>query len=228
MKKIFLFAAAVVAAMTVNAEQILFTAVAAAGTLNGKSVSDGELVLAITDEAEKIAVDSNSCWFGDAVNQVKFSLRLKTGGKSQVKEEATNALKLTVPRDGKLYVYARTGKNSAEDRNISLVQNEVTLLDHTLLESEAIKVKGLDSKEPEKETAVYPVLSCDVQEGDIDILYPVGAINIYGISFDAPIEPEPQGIEDVKNAVKAVKTFENGQLVIIKNGVKYNALGAQL
>lgn len=27
---------------------------------------------------------------------------------------------------------------------------------------------------------------------------------------------------------KAAKTFENGQLVIIKNGVKYNALGAQL
>ncbi len=27
---------------------------------------------------------------------------------------------------------------------------------------------------------------------------------------------------------KAVKFFENGQLVIIKNGVKYNALGAQL
>ena len=27
---------------------------------------------------------------------------------------------------------------------------------------------------------------------------------------------------------KAVKTFENGQLVIIKNGVKYNAMGAQL
>ena len=34
--------------------------------------------------------------------------------------------------------------------------------------------------------------------------------------------------ENVKDAVKAVKSFENGQLVIIKNGVKYNALGAQL
>lgn len=27
---------------------------------------------------------------------------------------------------------------------------------------------------------------------------------------------------------KAIKTFENGQLVIIKNGIKYNAMGAQL
>ena len=28
--------------------------------------------------------------------------------------------------------------------------------------------------------------------------------------------------------VKTIKRYENGQLVIIKNGVKYNALGVQL
>jgi hypothetical protein len=37
-----------------------------------------------------------------------------------------------------------------------------------------------------------------------------------------------QGVENVNADVKTVKTFENGQLVIIKNGVRYNALGAQL
>lgn len=42
-------------------------------------------------------------------------------------------------------------------------------------------------------------------------------------------EPEwHEGVENVGAAVKTVKTFENGQLVIIKNGVKYNALGAKL
>ena len=38
-------------------------------------------------------------------------------------------------------------------------------------------------------------------------------------------------LSDISNTEvesKAVKFFENGQLVIIKNGVKYNALGAQL
>ena len=35
-------------------------------------------------------------------------------------------------------------------------------------------------------------------------------------------------IDNTVMGEKAVKTFENGQLVIIKNGVKYNALGAQL
>ena len=33
-------------------------------------------------------------------------------------------------------------------------------------------------------------------------------------------------IDNADAAVKAIKTFENGQLVIIKNGVKYNATGA--
>ena len=37
-----------------------------------------------------------------------------------------------------------------------------------------------------------------------------------------------QGVENVFDNAKAVKTFENGQLVIIKNGVKYNALGVEL
>ena len=39
---------------------------------------------------------------------------------------------------------------------------------------------------------------------------------------------EGQAIENVNTTVKAVKVVENGQLVIIKNGVKYNALGSQL
>ena len=49
---------------------------------------------------------------------------------------------------------------------------------------------------------------------------------------EAPEDPEPidpeEGIEDVKAGTKAIKVFENGQLVIIKNGIRYNALGAQL
>ncbi len=39
---------------------------------------------------------------------------------------------------------------------------------------------------------------------------------------------DEQAIENVLDQVKAHKTIENGQMVIIKNGVKYNALGAQL
>jgi len=36
----------------------------------------------------------------------------------------------------------------------------------------------------------------------------------------------PTAIENTEAEVKTVKTFENGQLIIIKNGIKYNATGA--
>ena len=45
------------------------------------------------------------------------------------------------------------------------------------------------------------------------------------------VPKENGGATAIDNTVmgeKAIKTFENGQLVIIKNGVKYNAMGAQL
>ena len=44
---------------------------------------------------------------------------------------------------------------------------------------------------------------------------------------EAPENPG-EGIEDIKTDTKAVKVIENGQIVIIKNGIRYNALGTQL
>ncbi len=40
---------------------------------------------------------------------------------------------------------------------------------------------------------------------------------------------DPQGIENVQNTkVQSTKVIENGQVVIIRNGVRYNALGAKI
>lgn len=39
---------------------------------------------------------------------------------------------------------------------------------------------------------------------------------------------EPEAVENVQATVKAQKAIVNGQMVILKNGVRYNALGAQL
>ncbi len=225
MKKFFLFAAALVAAMTVNAEQIFWTApIAKADLADGQTFSDGGLILTVTDEADKFEVDANNASFGDAEAQIKFTHRLKTGGKSQVKDGGTSALSLEVPADGKLYIYARTGSSSA-DRAIKISQDEA-LLNQTLSESNAIEIDAPTAEDPTKKLKVHPVYSVDVKAGDVAIEYPDGAVNFYGFSFGAPLNP--QGIEDINDEVKAVKYFENGQLVIKKNGVKYNALGAQL
>ena len=47
-------------------------------------------------------------------------------------------------------------------------------------------------------------------------------------TFTAQFKVIGEGLEDVNVEQKAIKTFENGQLVIIKNGVKYNALGTKI
>lgn len=40
--------------------------------------------------------------------------------------------------------------------------------------------------------------------------------------------PEDQAIDNVEVGAKTIKCIENGQIVIIKNGVRYNVLGSQL
>ena len=43
-----------------------------------------------------------------------------------------------------------------------------------------------------------------------------------------PDEPGETGLEETVTAPKAMKVIENGQVVIYKNGVRYNALGIQM
>lgn len=57
-----------------------------------------------------------------------------------------NNLTLTVPSDGTLKVYARSGSSSAADRNIVLTQNGTELVNKILLESEAVSVPMTDDK----------------------------------------------------------------------------------
>ncbi len=225
MKKIFFFAVAAMAALSMNAQQIVFSDadVAAAGELDGKAFGTGNLILTVTDQATKVAIDANNCHFGDANAQVKFTHRLKTGGKSTSK----NTLNLTIGKAGKLYIYVRTGSNSATDRNLVVSQFGADLINKVILESDAINVAGLDSDDPAKETKVYPVLTCDVGVGNVEINYPVNGLNFYAFSLDGPVVPSEQGFENANAAVKAEKFFRNGQLIIRKNGVEYNAIGTQ-
>ncbi len=58
---------------------------------------------------------------------------------------------------------------------------------------------------------------------------PFNVTDIVLVGDFAEEEPgEGQAIENTTVKSKAVKTIENGQLIILKNGVRYNALGAQL
>ena len=61
--------------------------------------------------------------------------------------------------------------------------------------------------------------------GDVVIKLITNTSNIFGVRIE---KLATQGINNTNAAVKAQKVMKNGQLVIIKNGVEYNALGAQL
>jgi len=56
----------------------------------------------------------------------------------------------------------------------------------------------------------------------------VAATNTWGQGIYSRLGQYPEGIENTEAAVEAVKAIRNGQLVIIKNGVEYNAQGVSV
>ena len=67
-------------------------------------------------------------------------------------------------------------------------------------------------------------------EGEVKVLengvIQVLATNTWGAQIECQLGSWPEAIDNTEAAVKATKSIRNGQLVIIKNGVEYNAQGA--
>lgn len=208
-------------AASVNAQVLTFTQKYAKGSVPETFSADG-LELKVVDKDGKMEVDANSQYFGTAESYKNFSFRLKSGGKSLTK----NNLILTVPSDGTLKVYVRTGSSSATDRNVVLTQNGTELVNKILLESEAVSVP-MTVDNVTKDTKVFPVISVPVKQGDVAITYPVNSVNFYGFE----LVKTSTGISSVNAAAvkKNCKTYNMaGQEVsssakglIIKNGKKY-------
>lgn len=214
MKKIFTLIAAVAFAASASAQVLSFDTNYDAGKVPA-SFSNGDLVLKVTDEVGKLAVDANSAYFGTPESYVSFGYRLKTGGKSSSK----NNLTLTLPVDGTLKVYARTGSNGATDRNVILTQNETELANKIVSESEAGKVTI-----GEKENNVYPIITVEAKKGDVAITYPVGSMNFYAFEL-----VNAAGVSTILTPKADSKTYnlagvqvsENAKGLKIKNGKKY-------
>lgn len=218
MKKIFLFAAAIVAAMTVNAQMIAFSAedeIAQSDFPEEKVYANGNFKITITNVADggKFLVDANKTKFGTSLDDMWESTdRLNIKGKSDSK----TAITITAPAAGKIKLYARTsGKTTGVD--VAFSQFSETVASYTLVDTDAIVVKDGD-----KDVNIFPIKEFSVQAGDISMSF-TRAMYLYAVEFVSGA----QGVENVDAAAKAIKSFENGQLVIIKNGVKYNAIGAK-
>lgn len=214
MKKIFTLIAAVAFAASASAQVLSFDTNYDAGKVPA-SFSNGDLVLKVTDEVGKLAVDANSAYFGTPESYVSFGYRLKTGGKSSSK----NNLTLTLPVDGTLKVYARTGSSGATDRNVILTQNETELANKIVLESEAVKatIDGVEKN-------VYPVITVEAKKGDVAITYPVGSINFYAFELvtaagvSTILTPKADG---KTYNIAGVQVSENAKGLKIKNGKKF-------
>ena len=101
-------------------------------------------------------------------------------------------------------------------------------LETTLTKDQGIKVVGVEGEKqtwyPDGMGNEYKV--DDAHAGNVTILFrPAG--NEEWKDFGGFIFVQAtQGIDNTAIDTKAVKFFENGQLIILKNGVKYNAQGA--
>ena len=196
-------------AASVNAQTITFEK-PAAGSVPARIAKDG-LVLTLTDPENKISVDENTAYFGTADSPIKFVTRLKTGGKSTTQK---NYLTLTVPSDGTLKVYARTGKNADTNRNIVLTQDGTQLINKKLLESEAVKAT-IEGETEQKN--VYPVVSVAVKKGDVLITYPTQGINI-GVSSVSVAEAKAK---TATFNLAGQQVSESYKGIVVKNGKKY-------
>ena len=124
----------------------------------------------------------------------------------------------TTPADGALVVYYQP--NGDSERGVEVyVYGE--LVEGSNLTGAGNKIDGIRPAYAGEIT--LPAGSYDA--GDVVIKLVSNTSNIFGVRIAAL---PSQGIENADAAVKTEKFFRDGQLIIRKNGVEYNALGAKL
>ena len=242
MKKIFLFVAAVAAAMTINAQDPVVKVVS-----DLANYIDFQALYVATPAMADHKVTSTDPY--ELPNGSKLVGFLKSDGteadNSWNKKEAYNTTiptpawegvdSLTVgtmfraasgttivlgafetTADGKLVVYYQPNGDSERGVSVTIIGG-----DPVDLTGSGAKINGI--RPGYAGEVSLPAGTYDA--GDVVIKLITNTSNIFGIRIE---NLAVQGVENVQADVKAVKVFENGQLVIIKNGIRYNALGAQL
>lgn len=233
MKKIFLFAAAVVAAMTINAKVVDLTTAGltiadwtvSEATLN-ETASDTEAGKYVFDIKGGVASTSYVKAFADVMFQIKNgSDKAKAfvvypgkcyeyGGKNGIL-----IIENTNPGDKIVLTAAAKGgtaANFADEAGTYPVNAVAVSTDLTL------PAKG--SEGADEQGYVWKTLEYQSLGGTVEIKEFAGGYRISKIQVGAG----EQGIENSNAAVKAEKFFRNGQLIIRKNGVEYNAIGTAL
>ena len=236
MKKIFLFAAAAIAALTVNAKVLDLTAT---GTAIGDWTLGAQASLnsSKSDEAKNKYVyditggDEANVTFITAEPNIEFQTKnskkkegafviypgkcFEFGGKNGVL-----VLKNVAVGDAiKLYVAAKGGTAANfKDAAGTFPKGAVAVSTDLVLPAKKEGAEGADEEGYIWKVLEYQAIADQVEIKEFDGGYRITKIEI----------GNSQAVENIFDGAKAEKIMENGQLVIIKNGVKFNALGAQL
>ena len=231
MKKFFLFAAAAIAALTVNAKVIDLTTVGT--TIDGWSVSEATLNSGSDADAGKYVYDIKGGAASESYIYAEPSVVF------QIKNGSDKA-KAFVIYPGKCYEFG--GKNG-----ILIIKN-TNLGEKIVL---TVAAKGGTAANFADATNTYPInaaavsadLTCPAKgsDGADDQGYVWKQLEFSSLGGDVQIKEfdggyrikaiqlgELQGIENTSAAVKVEKFYRDGQLIIRKNGVEYNALGTRL
>ena len=245
MKKIFLFAAAVVAAMTINAQEptvVVLSDVANYIDFQALSVSDPDMVKATVTSVAPYELANGS----KLVGFLKSSENTETANSWNTKDsynttmptptwEGVDSLKVgtmfragsgttielgafTTSAAGKLVVYYQPNGDSERGVEISVYGEPVAGSNLTGVGNKINNIRPAYAGEIELAAGSYDA-------GDVVIKLITNTSNIFGVRIE---KLQAQGVDNIETGAKAVKFFENGQLIILKNGVRYNALGAKL
>jgi len=235
MKKIFLFAAAIVAAMTINAEVY---------DLNEMNFAESDLTVVngtVTNNASKSYFEVKNK-AGETVEMtIKQLPNIKFSYKNSTQKTAFKVYYVTegVNEHGKIQM-------DGNQRDITI--ENVTVGDIITLYVNSKGDTGAQFADNQKGTAFTGCVAVDPNAVGIATALPGKAneteaypIKVQAIASTVIIRETVGGymlqkieigattaVENVTENAKSEKFFENGQLVIIKNGVKYNALGAQI
>jgi len=226
MKKIFLFAAAAIAALTVNARVVTFSGlIDKTDATTAKSTFDAAFE-GVNIKSEGVA-NSKGDSYAAKIIQEKGTAKYDSTF-IYLKGERQVYLTFKDKSDNKEIGKAWSDYIQANGKTMCLVIKDLKPGDQvkiTLKEAlskpavvEGAAESGLSAAETTL-TAIGNEIRLYSNDGTDKAAWKLQSVEV----------PEgSQAIDNVEAAEKTVKFFENGQLVIIKNGVRYNALGAKL
>lgn len=245
MKKFFFLAVAAVAALTANA-QGAWHAVGVNGADTVVTVCEiPNLTVALVDGAGDWAVkgaisEDTKVTVGDEAFEGSYAQGSTNGMKGGLDKEGTVSahIELTPAAAGTIHVVAKFGKNkpiwaakvpAAEVEDVDVADMSAYLIEgFSAVEPETllyIKDDGTGLQDVEAAAEVYAALPLAVEAGYTYYFWVSGSkLMLCGLVFESDGQT---GLNEVE-AVKAIKRVVNGQIVIEKNGVLYNVLGAQL